>query len=524
MSATLAAPIRTKQVPVIEIMDRNPEHVWIEPTNRCNTRCTHCEHYYRHFGEDMPFDLFQIIRDHILDGVTSAELIGYGEPFMAKNYWEIFDELVRRNIRIASTSNGILLRDDARVSKLMNHHMTLSLSIDGARKETLEFVRPYIKWHKMLETLECLKRNADAAGPDRKFKLWFNFVAMKQNIGDLPELVRIAAKYGCSQINILPLGFEELFEKVNGQSLQDSPELVSPAFMEALPLAMDLGVNLVVPPAFKDMIFEGAEGGRGIRGRVAYAGRYVKLGVEYVKRRGVSRAFKKLESESAAPPADRPKAKVGGSWCMMPWKDSYIGSGGTVYPCCIMSEELGNLKEQSWPEVWNGPGYRNLRRTTHSWNPSSVCRTCPLVIGINGGDGKIYDKFFSKYRGTRVALDDECLEFSGDFHELEFANGKPDHMWMGRNGRITIKLPVAAKFIRLHLIPRGPVKQPNLGTCVINDGEPEPFDNSCDVVHFPVVDPTARVLEIDLSMEFGHFIGEDTRELSLGLNGIEVLS
>ena len=153
-----------------------------------------------------------------------------------------------------------------------------------------------------------------------------------------------------------------------------------------------------------------------------------------------------------------------------------------------------------------------------------MCRTCPLVIGINGGDGKIYDKFFSKYRGTRVALDVECLEFSGDFHELEFANGKPDHMWMGRNGRITIKLPVAAKFIRLHLIPRGPVKQPNLGTCVVNDGEPEPFDNSCDVVHFPVVDPTARVLEIDLSMESGHSIGEDTRELSLGRNGIEVLS
>src|SRR5689334_14808322 len=98
-----------------ETVERNPTHIWIEPTNRCNTRCTHCGHYYSQFGRDMDEALYRRVAESLLDGLEKVSLIGYGEPFMAKHFNEMFDECSKRRIHISTTSNGILLRDDARV-------------------------------------------------------------------------------------------------------------------------------------------------------------------------------------------------------------------------------------------------------------------------------------------------------------------------------------------------------------------------------------------------------------------------
>ncbi len=520
--ASILSKIRPRRSPDLpEVVDWNPTHIWIEPTNRCNTRCTHCDHYYRQFGGDMPFDLYEKIRAQVLDGVERVELIGYGEPFMAKHYWEMFDECQRRGILVYSTSNGILLRDDERVSKVVRANMVLTLSIDGARKETLEFVRPYIKWHKMQETLECLKRNAEAAGAERRFRLRFNFVAMKQNFADLPDLIRLGHQYGVFEICVLPLGYEELFEKVNGQSLQDSPELVAPVMREAVPLARELGIKLSLPQSFYEIAPDVPENPlvpeRSARRLVAV----LEQGRDYARRHGVSSTLRKLRDVATRPA--KPRAKVGGSYCIMPWKDAYFGSGGTVYPCCMMGEELGNLKTQDWKEIWNGPTFRNLRRTVHSWNPSGVCRKCPLLIGINGGDGKKYDKFFSKFVAEHHAIDSGALEFGEGFHGAESEGGAPSHRWMTRRGRLTVTLAEPTKFIRLWLKPRAPVPQLNLGTCRIEGGEPEPFDNSCDRIHIPVDFVRTRRVELDLGMEFEHRICDDPRGLALAETGVDLL-
>jgi radical SAM protein with 4Fe4S-binding SPASM domain len=509
----------SREVPLSDVVDSNPTHIWIEPTNRCNTRCKHCHHYDAKFGEDMSFDLFATLRDNVLDTVKYVQLVGYGEPFMAKHYWEMFDELSGRGIEIMSISNGILLRDDERVAKMVRQKMTLTLSIDGARAETFEFVRPFIKWPKMIETLECLKRNVDAVGPACPFKMRMNFVAMKHSIGDLPDLVRLAAKYGIGEIVVAPLGQEEQFENVNGQSLHDSPELVSPAYLAAIPLALDLGVRLHIPESYREMIFAGAERRRGLRGLVAYARRYLSVGASYIKRRGLARAAKKLEK----PKSDLPVSKVGGNTCTMPWHDAYFGSNGAVYPCCMMSEPMGNLKTQSWQEIWNGANYQNLRRTTHSWNPTEVCRVCHLYTGINGGDDKAYPKFFAKFAAEPISFSDSSIAFGEGFHAQEHSPEFPDYRWLAREGTFTIDLDRPAKFLRLRLVARAPVPQLNFGKCTINGAEPEPFDNSMDVVHFPISHVGKGRMVVKISMEFGHHIGDDPRELALGVCGVEVL-
>ncbi len=508
--------------PVRDVVDRNPTHIWIEPTNRCNTRCRHCGHFYEQFGQDMEEDLYRKIARDVLTGVKRAELIGYGEPFMAKNFWTMFDECVARGIEIYTTSNGILLRDDARVSKVVRNNVTLCLSVDGARAETHERVRPYIKWKKQIETLECIKRNADAAGPERKFKLRFNYCAMKHSIADLPDLVRLAHQYGAGEIFVLPLGGEEVFKELTGQSLHASPELVSPAYMEALRLGAEYGVVVDVPDSFGRLIVEGADANGGLLGRLRKLQRKAKMRWYRNRHRGFAAVTDKLTRKNAPPQV---RAKAGLSYCNMPWNDAYFASDGTVFPCCVMSEKLGNMKQQEWKDIWNGQAYRSLRRTVHSWNPSSVCRHCALPIGINGGDERQYTKYFARFREEKIPIDDKAVLFSDAFYDIERTpTGEASHRWMKQEGSIELPMRSGAKFLRVEINPRSPVPELNPGQCTINGGEPEAFDNTCPVVHFPIDHVTDEKLFVSLAMENVHRVEGDNRDLALAIRGLAYLS
>jgi len=502
-----------------ETVTANPKHIWVEPTNRCNTRCTHCGHYYSHFGEDMPREMFRKIQDALFDDVKAVELIGYGEPLLAADFNDMFDVCISRGIHVLFTTNGILLRNDDLVSKLVRSDVEITLSIDGARAETHEFVRPYIKWEKMLETLECIKRNADAAGREKRFSLRFNFVPMRQNIGDLPDLVRLAAQYGAKTIYLLPLAGEERLEKVKGQSLRNEPEIAFHPINQALRLSVALGVDLPVPRFLQELEAGGSDAKQAGKSVLKRLSRKMHLAAGYLQRRGFGRFLQRLWRGSG------PSAKAGLSCCTFPWQDTYFTSDGTVFPCCIMGEKLGDIRKQEWREIWNGPLYRNLRRTIHSWNPSAVCRYCGLPSGITGSDEKRYAAFFSQFRFEPVPLDSSSVEFGGGFCGLErLENGKPSHRWMGQTGLLSLPMPKKARFLRFDIIPRSPIlPDTNPGRCRINGGPWEPFDNTCPDITFPLDHVREDRLRVEIEMENAPQAPGDPRHLGLAISGIHFL-
>ena len=502
-----------------ETVTANPTHIWVEPTNRCNTRCTHCGHYYSHFGEDMPREMFRKIQDALFDDLKAVELIGYGEPLLAPDFNDMFDVCISLGIHVLFTTNGILLRNDDLVSKLVRSDVEITLSIDGARAETHEFVRPYIKWERMLETLECIKRNADAAGPERRFSLRFNFVPMRQNIGDLPDLVRLAAQYGAKTIFLLPLANEERLEKVKGQSLRNEPEIAFRPINQALKLSLALGVELLVPRFLQEPepgASDARQAGKSVLKRLS---RKMLLTAGYLQRRGFRDFLRRLLYGRVQ------TTRTGTFYCLLPWQDTYFASDGTVFPCCIMGEKLGDIGKQEWSEIWNGPLYRNLRRTIHSWNPSAVCRYCGLPTGANGGDEKYYSFFFSQFRSEPLPLDSPAMQFGEGFYEIErLENGNPSHCWMGRAGVLDLPMPGKARFVRFNIIPRSPIlPDTNPGRCRINGGPWEPFDNTCPDITFPLDHVREDRLRVEIEMENAPQAPGDPRHLGLAISGIHFL-
>jgi radical SAM protein with 4Fe4S-binding SPASM domain len=66
--------------------------------------------------------------------------------------------------------------------------------------------------------------------------------------------------------------------------------------------------------------------------------------------------------------------------CRWPWTSAYVASNGDVVPCCVVADSdtvrMGNVFEQPFDEIWNGPAYHRLREQIRSHQLPSFCRNC----------------------------------------------------------------------------------------------------------------------------------------------------
>jgi MoaA/NifB/PqqE/SkfB family radical SAM enzyme len=74
--------------------------------------------------------------------------------------------------------------------------------------------------------------------------------------------------------------------------------------------------------------------------------------------------------------------------CSSPWLETYVMPDGSVSLCCqtimLNGREdipiMGNLKEQSLSEIWNGPKYERYRAALidEDWDIARICESCSL--------------------------------------------------------------------------------------------------------------------------------------------------
>jgi radical SAM protein with 4Fe4S-binding SPASM domain len=76
-------------------------------------------------------------------------------------------------------------------------------------------------------------------------------------------------------------------------------------------------------------------------------------------------------------------ARMHPHWCAMAMNYLKVTPDGAVYPCCRGPDELrmGNVLQQSFEEIWNGPRYQEFRRRMFTADYPEVCRTCVVLTG-----------------------------------------------------------------------------------------------------------------------------------------------
>jgi radical SAM protein with 4Fe4S-binding SPASM domain len=325
------------------IAERPPHILYVETTNRCNSLCPICPRTFNLRERDADLTPAQFVT--ILDRVPSASrlvLHGIGEPLMNPGLPTMVAEARRRGLHVLFNSNLVLLREPLAEALIAAGLNELRVSMDAATPATYATIRGIDKLPVVTRNIRLmLAVRARLGATEPHISMWF--VAMRENIAELPRFVELAADLGVSEVHVQRMtflldGHPSGYLAVQDQSLYRARDAQEEAIAAATRRAEQLGVRL-----------SGA---------------------------GETDPATTLHPDAIG---QRPW-----SACYRPWTTTYITALGTIYPCCIApfatndhpSIELGNIFQEAFPAIWNGARYRDFRDRLLSDAPHKACAGC----------------------------------------------------------------------------------------------------------------------------------------------------
>ncbi len=327
-----------------------PTYVQIEPVGQCNLRCQMCSIQFRRDGPPygppafMKFETFTQIVDRC-EGLQELHLQGLGEPMMHPRFFDMVEYAVKKGVRVTTNSNLTLL-NDRRAERCVSSGLDcLHVSIDGATAQTYERIRLRAHFERVVSNLERILAARKRLG-SRHPHLRMVMVIMRQNLHELPDLVRLAHQWSMESVFVqhlchdfgessLPAQYLPMRQFVLRETLlEEDPQRVEQYFNEARNVAKELGIDLRLP-----------------RTRLRL----------------------------------HPPGTPGPMRCNWPWRGAYISYQGYAMPCCMVSTpdriHFGNVAEQDIETVWNSLRYHEFRDRLSSDEPPEVCRSCSIYSG-----------------------------------------------------------------------------------------------------------------------------------------------
>ena len=327
----------------------SPRVVFIEATNHCNLHCQTCPRTYfqREPLRSLTFDEFVAIAGQF-PNMQRALLHGIGEPLLNRELPEMIRYLKQRQVEVIINSNGTRLTPAWQAALIECGLDELRCSIDAASEEAYARIRGANLLPKLVAGLEGLVKQKAAAGSlTPRVSIWC--VATRENLAELPGLIRLAARAGVREVYVQRLVY-----------FAQDPQ-------EQFGMARD---ELAIFGKNNDLEEEALQ---------ACTQLSAELGIEL----RASGARDPLNSLAAARPADFAPWRA----CLRPWTTAYVTANGNCLPCCIAPFAtqayeglvLGNLFEQPFEQIWNGPQYQAYRAALQSQSPHAACRSC----GVN---------------------------------------------------------------------------------------------------------------------------------------------
>ncbi|HPO85371.1 MAG TPA: radical SAM protein [Candidatus Hydrogenedentes bacterium] len=325
-------------------------HYFLEVTRRCNLRCSMCA-FRRYAERNSPAELMEkeLQTDEwkkVIDQTGRWSLITFtgGEPWVRQDFDELLTYASQKR-RTHVITNGLLLNEerirlcvDLAPRSMVGHGLvSLGISLDGTREihdrirgregafdQTMEVIRGLIARRRVLSTPFPF--------------VHVTAVIQDENVEALPDLAR---QLGAEGVDVFNLTLEVRFADLDGLGETD-PE----AFC---------GVDVGVP--------------RIEASRLTTA----------MRRTQEAAAASRMELRLPDMPISEMVAYYNGGMdlahftCRSPWTNVYIGADGYVYPCFIY--KLGNVRERSLHELWNGANMREFRRRVRQ-ELFCICQGC----------------------------------------------------------------------------------------------------------------------------------------------------
>lgn len=295
-----------------------PRRFVFELTNACNLNCIMCGRNAATF-KPTRFDVSWLkMFEPIVNNVEEVTLMGWGEPTIHPEFISFLKWSYKNGLRKYFCTNGTRL--EILVDEIFDTETDIiAVSLDGANAETNNRIRRGSDFTKVLKGIELIISR-------RKKWPYMNFVftAMKSNIRQLPDIVRLASNIGLDEVKVVYLtAFNNHLED---EILYGHEKLVKDSFQESKMLADTYNIALKLPH---------------LQGKDPAGDNFHKT-------------------------------------CYTGWRDFFLGSDGYIRPCMSSSDKLFHIsKYRSFDEMWNSPEYKEHRiKVNNDKKMNKACRMC----------------------------------------------------------------------------------------------------------------------------------------------------
>lgn len=206
--------------------------VYIEPTSQCNLNCRIC---IRNIWNEPMGRMSSAIFERIISGIKSFEspptvfFGGFGEPLSHPEIVEMVSGIKAINCRVELITNGTLLTPKLSRALINAGLDMLWVSLDGATPKSYEDLRLGAELSKVLQNIENFHKSRRLSHRPTP-EIGIAFVAMKQNLNDLPALMQLRLRLGVAHYfitNLLPYSREMCSEILYHRVLHDIPYIPS---------------------------------------------------------------------------------------------------------------------------------------------------------------------------------------------------------------------------------------------------------------------------------------------------------
>lgn len=305
----------------------------------CNLRCGMCNHWRDSVQPPLDLEFFKPIIDELAAwGCKKIHLTG-GEATLRPNLEAFIAYISAQDIRVTMTTNATLLTPERAYHLTQAGLKKVNISLDSPNSQIHDRIRGIQgAWKRAISGFQALRPYLKPG------KMRINTVIGRLNYASLKSLPDLAAELGADSLNLIPLD-------------QHTPDL------SRMNVGQILDYNLRIAPSF--------------------ARKALTLGL--LKTADQAYPFGQTFAEiRQSQQGNYAKTFYHQHRCFAPWTHVLINHVGQVSICCMMPNQpiIGDLRQQSFTEIWTGEVYRKLRQT-QQLPQFAACGQCDMFLAEN---------------------------------------------------------------------------------------------------------------------------------------------
>lgn len=234
-------------------LDSWPYVIFLDLSSRCRLRCRKC--YVYNLREvpplgDMSWETFQKVAP-LFPHAIQVSCTGIGEAVGNPHFLEMIRVIRRHHCFVSFTTSGNPLTTSMCEALVEEGAHEIGWSIDSLNEDLYRYHHRGGSLEKVLENLATIQRKKRELHSDVPVLLW-NFLAMRSNLGELPDVLRYAAERGFQALHVGALvpaapgycqAYHEFYAEENPLATPDERRRLSATLQEAQQLASTLGVS-----------------------------------------------------------------------------------------------------------------------------------------------------------------------------------------------------------------------------------------------------------------------------------------